>query len=436
MSLTVSDVIERPVELLRQLIRYDTTNPPGNEEECIRFVQSLLAQAGVDATLLAKVPGRPNLIARLPGEGHAPPLLLYGHVDVVTAANQSWTHPPFEARIADGYVWGRGALDMKGGVTMMLSAFLRARARNLHSSGDVVLVLLSDEEAGGENGARFLVEKHPATFRGVRYAIGEFGGFPLYDRENKYYAIQVAEKEVCWLKATIRGRGGHGSLPVRGGAMARLAHLLSQLDENRLAVRITPTVRDMIRVMAEANPPLAQLLEPARTDAVLDNLGAAGALFDAMLHNTVNATVVRGGVKTNVIPSEIFLELDGRIVPGSSCEELVGEICQFAGDDVEFEPLQQEPGPDEPDLELFPMLADILREADPRARTVPMLLPATTDARHLARLGIQTYGFLPMNLPPEVDFSQGLHGADERIPITALDFGTDAIYKVLERYGR
>ena len=152
MSLTVSDFSERPVELLRQLIRYDTTNPPGNEEECIRFVQSLLAQAGIDATLLTKVSGRPNLIARLPGEGHAPPLLLCGHVDVVTAANQNWTHPPFEARVTDGYVWGRGALDMKGGVTMMLSAFLRAREENLRPSGDVILALLSDEEAGGENG--------------------------------------------------------------------------------------------------------------------------------------------------------------------------------------------------------------------------------------------------------------------------------------------
>jgi acetylornithine deacetylase/succinyl-diaminopimelate desuccinylase-like protein len=436
MSLTVSDVSERPVELLRQLIRYDTTNPPGNEEECIRFVQSLLAQAGIDATLLTKVSGRPNLIARLPGEGHAPPLLLCGHVDVVTAANQNWTHPPFEARVTDGYVWGRGALDMKGGVTMMLSAFLRAREENLRPSGDVILALLSDEEAGGENGARFLAEKHPEAFRGVRHAIGEFGGFPLYDGENKYYAIQIAEKEVCWLKATIRGTGGHGSLPVRGGAMARLAHLLKQLNENRLAVRITAPVREMIRVMAEANPPLSKLLEPASTDALLDALGPAGLLFDAMLHNTVNATVVQGGVKTNVIPSEISLELDGRIVPGSSYKELVEELRGLVGDDVAFEPLQHEPGSTETDLELFPMLEDILRKADPGARTVPMLLPATTDARHLARLGIQTYGFLPMNLPPEVDFSQTIHGPDERIPVTALDFGTEAIYKVLERYGR
>ena len=242
-SKDMSLIYQRPAELLQRLIRFDTTNPPGNEAECISFISDLLAGSGIKTTILARTPERPNLIARLSGQGNAPPLLLYGHVDVVTTENQKWQHPPFEGKIADGFIWGRGALDMKGGIAMMLAAFLRAKAEGLALPGDVVLAIVSDEEAFGDFGAKFLVENHADLFDGIRYAIGEFGGFSLYVGKKKFYPIMVAEKQRCWFKATVYGDGGHGSLPARGGAMAKLARLLQKLDKKRLPVHVTPVAR-------------------------------------------------------------------------------------------------------------------------------------------------------------------------------------------------
>jgi len=216
-------VNQNPVEILQKLIRFDTTNPPGNEAECISYCDELLGEAGIKTTILAKNPSRPNLIARLNGRGDAPPLLLQGHIDVVTTENQEWEHPPFAAKIVDNYVWGRGALDMKGAVAMMLSAIIMAKKEGAELPGDVVLALVSDEEDGGGDGAAFLVDKHPGLFEGVRFALGELGGFTFYVGNKRFYPIMVAEKQRCWLKATVRGAGGHGSMPVKGGAMAEVS---------------------------------------------------------------------------------------------------------------------------------------------------------------------------------------------------------------------
>jgi acetylornithine deacetylase/succinyl-diaminopimelate desuccinylase-like protein len=426
--------------LLQNLIRFDTTNPPGNEVQCVRYINSLLTNAGFETSILAKDSNRPNLIARLKGQGIAPPLLLYGHVDVVSTANQNWTHPPFEGKVVDGYVWGRGALDMKGGIAMMLAAFLRAKAEDLTPAGDIVLAILSDEEAGSDYGANYIVENHAEQFEGIRYAIGEFGGFPLYIGKQKFYAIQVADKRFCWMKVILRGPGGHASTPVRGGIMARLAKLLQSLDQQRLPVHITPVARQMLESIAAAvpvpmNSVFQQLLDPALTDAVLDQFGPQGSMFDAMLHNTVNATVVQGGGKINVIPSEIILKLDGRLLPGYTFDNMVAELRPIIGEDAEVEIIRYDPPTPEPDMGLFDTLAGILSKADPGAIPVPLLLTATTDAKHFARLGIQTYGFTPMNLPEEFFFFNLIHAADERIPVEAVNFGANAVYEALQNCG-
>ena len=430
---------EQPAELLRNLIRFDTTNPPGNEAQCVSYIDFLLTEAGFETTILARDSNRPNLIARLKGQGTAPPLLLQGHVDVVTTANQDWTHPPFEGKAVDGYVWGRGALDMKGGVAMILAAFLRAKAEDLAPAGDIVLAILSDEEAGGDYGANYLVENHSDQFEGIRYAIGEFGGFPLYIGGRKFYAIQVADKRFCWMKIILRGPGGHASSPVRGGIMARLASLLQSLDQRRLPVHVTPVAHQMLEAIAAVVPsPMSsafqQLLDPALTDTVLDQLGPQGSMFDAVLHNTVNATLVQGGEKINVIPGEITLKLDGRLLPGYTSDDMAAELRPIIGEDVELEVVRYDPPTPEPDMGLFDTLAGILREADPEAIPIPLLLTATTDAKHFARLGIQTYGFLPMNLPEEFVFFETIHAANERIPVEAVDFGANAVYQALRLY--
>jgi acetylornithine deacetylase/succinyl-diaminopimelate desuccinylase-like protein len=221
--------------------------------------------------------------------------------------------------------------------------------------------------------------------------------------------------------------------------MARLAKLLQNLDQHRLPVHVTPVARQMLESIAAAVPsPLnsafLQLVDPALTDTVLDQFGPQGSFFDALLHNTVNATVVQGGEKINVIPGEIIVKLDGRLLPGYTFDDMVAELRAIIGDDIELELIRYDPGPPEPDMGLFDTLAGILCKADPDAIPVPLLLTATTDAKHFAQLGIQTYGFIPMNLPEEFIFFNLIHAADERIPVEAVNFGANAVYKALQFY--
>jgi len=432
---------ERPVEILQRLIRFDTTNPPGNERPCVEYVADLLASAGLETATYGTSVGRPNLVARLPGKGGAPPLLLYGHVDVVTTAHQTWSRPPFEGEIIDGYVWGRGALDMKGGLAMMIASFLRAAERGVVPSGDVLLAVLADEEAGGVHGARHLVEEHPEVFAEVRYAVGEFGGFPFRVAGRTFYLIQVGEKQPCWLETTITGPAGHGARPMRDGAMAKLGRLLVRLDRARLPIHVTPIVREMIGSMAAALPPtkrfvLRRLLNARWTDRVLARLGETGRNLEPLFRNTVNATIVRGGDKPNVIPSEITLGLDARLLPGFTLDDLLAELRPILGTDVGFDVRLYDPGPADPDLGLLDLLGGLLRRAEPEAIPVPYLLPGSSDARFFSRIGIQTYGFTPMNLPEEFHFFDTIHAADERIPAAAVDFGTDVLFRLIEQYGR
>jgi acetylornithine deacetylase/succinyl-diaminopimelate desuccinylase-like protein len=429
---------DRPVELLQRLLRFDTTNPPGGERECIEWIKGLLEELGCEVLIRGCDAERPNLIARLAGRGEAAPLLLQGHVDVVPARGE-WRQPPFSGELADGYVWGRGALDMKGGVAMMLAAFMRAKAAGSRPAGDVILCLMSDEEAGSELGAEFLVREHPELFADVRYSIGEFGGFTMQLAGRRLYPVMVAEKQVCWTRARIRGAAGHGSLPVRGGAMGKLGRVLHRLDRRRLPVHVTPVARSMIEAIAAEVPaplalPLRGLLQPRLTDRLLDAFGEKARAFDPILHNTVSATIVSGGEKINVIPGELSLELDCRLLPGFGPEDVFAELRALSGVEMELEVVRYDPVAAEPDLGLFATLADTLRELDPTARPVPLLLPAVTDGRFFSRLGIQTYGYLPMQLPEEMAFMDLIHAQDERLPVAAVEFGTRAIHRVLERF--
>jgi acetylornithine deacetylase/succinyl-diaminopimelate desuccinylase-like protein len=429
----------RPVEILQRLIQFNTTNPPGNEAACIAYARGLLTEAGIESLIVEKVQNRPNLIARLEGAGKAPPILLYGHVDVVTTEKQKWDQPPFEGKLLDGYVWGRGALDMKGGVAMMLSAFLRAKAEGLQPPGDILLAIVSDEEAGGDVGAKFLVEDHPELFKDVRYALGEFGGFTLRLGGKRLYPIMIAEKQICWTKATFRGQGGHGSMPVRGGAMARLGRALQRLDENSLPIHITPPARMMIEAMSSAlggamGAILGQLANPAMANSVLKLLGDRGKIFSPLLRNTVSPTMLTASDKVNVIPGEVSLGMDGRLLPGFKPEDMLTELRAILGSGVDLEVVRHDPGPAEPNMGLFDTLSGILREADPEGIPIPLILSGVTDARFFSKLGIQTYGFLPMTLPEDFNFTNIIHSANERVPAAAIEFGAQAIYEALKRF--
>ena len=428
------------VELLRDLIRFDTTNPPGNEGACIAYVKQLLDDAGVESRVFARDDARPNLIARLPGAGDAPPLLLYGHVDVVQTAGQQWTHPPFGAELVDGVVWGRGALDMKGGVAMLVDAFLRAARGELKPRGDLILAVLSDEENGGDFGAKYLVEEHADLFEGVRHSLGEFGGATVHLGGKRFYPIQVAEKQICWMRGRVRGPGGHGAIGVRGSALAKLGKILQTLDKRSLPVHVTPVTRAWLEGMAAELPRpqallLRSLLEPRLAEATLRVVHVEQLrLIERALRNTVSVTIVHAGSKINVIPAEVELELDGRTLPGFGPDDLIREVHDLVGPELELELVRHDATPAEPDLTWLEGLGAILRELDPGAIPVPMLQVGVTDGRFFSRIGIQTYGFLPLELPAGFEFTKLIHAADERVPAAAVRFGAEAVGRAVERY--
>ncbi len=435
----LTNVPDAPVELLRTLIRFDTTNPPGRERACLEWVAEVLGAAGIPSSFLARDRERPNLVARIPGRGEAAPLLLYGHVDVAPVAGQPWSRDPFGGELVDGVVWGRGALDMKGGIAILLGAIFDLQTRGVQTAGDIVVALMSDEEAGSDLGASFLVEEHADLFEGVRFAISEVGGFTQGIAGREFYPIQVAEKTPCRLRATIHGPGGHSSAPIGGGAPAKLAKLLRALDRKRLPVHITPIVREMLGAMADALPAphraaIRPLLNPRLTNGVVRVLGTQAASLDALLRNTAAAVAIHGGDATNVIPALITVDVDGRLVPGQTAGDLVAELERLAPGIATWEIVREEPATShEPDLTLFPLLVDALRRADSSATPFPLVIPGASDARFFRRLGIQTYGFLPMRLPSDITMEL-IHSADERVPVEAIDFGVRVLADALARY--
>ena len=438
--ISASDCLD-PVALTQRLVRFDTSNPPGNERQCIEHIKALLDGVGIQNQVFAKCPSRPNLIARLPGDGSAPPLLLQGHVDVVPADPAHWRQPPFGGDLVDGYLWGRGSLDMKSGIAMMLYALVRAKADSMTPAGDIVLALVCDEEAGGDHGARYLVENHPEQFDGVRYAIGEFGGFSFKLGRRRFYPIMVSEKQVCHLRVTFRGSSGHASLTQQNNPMLALSRFLQRVQARELPVHVTPETRMMFQAISKHVPipgraGLAALLNPRFTALAIRLMGRKGGTFNPLFRNTVTPTLVRGGEQINVVPNEVSVDLDGRLLPGLGPDQLIAELNEIAGAGAKIEVLRHDAGPGQPDLGLFDTLSDVLREADPKGIPVPMLMPASTDGRLFSRLGIQTYGFLPMLLPDELDFAAAIHGPDERVPVSAISSGAEALYSLLKRYGR
>ncbi|WP_331741979.1 M20/M25/M40 family metallo-hydrolase [Streptomyces sp. NBC_01006] len=444
-----------PVPLLRDLIRIETVNPPGDEGRLVAHLERLLIAEGItDYKVVGPSAERTNLVVRFPGRGEAPPLLLHAHSDVVPVTGQEWTHPPFEGRLVDGEVWGRGAIDMKGGLAMMLSALFRLRAAGERPAGDVVLAVVADEEDGSGAGAAFLVEQYPELFEGVRYAIGEEGGAGIELAGIRFHPVVVAEKRPGWLRLTLRGPGGHASrLAAPGNPTARLGAVLTALSGARLPRHQMPAADRMLAALAGALPePLAgavtRLREDRGGDAPPAGLPLNEALqLDSVLRHTVNPTVVRTGHKINMMPAEITVDVDGRILPGEfEVADLVAEIRALIGGDGEdadaigIELLHEDPRvrPEliaEPEFgPFYDRLEAILREADPEAVPLPVMSPATTDATVFARLGIRCYGWLPLLLPAGAPHRRLLHCADERIPVTALEFGTRCLTELLRTY--
>ncbi|HEY2902787.1 MAG TPA: M20/M25/M40 family metallo-hydrolase [Polyangia bacterium] len=431
------------IDHLKALLRLDTSNPPGHERPAAEYIARVLAKEGIGCQLLEKEPGRTNLVARLTGSGKKAPLLLNGHLDVVPADAQAWQHPPFAAVEHDGYVWGRGAVDMKNMVAMSLMTLLLLKRQRVPLDRDVIFAAVADEEAGSKNGSLFLVEQHRAAVE-AEFVLTEVGGHTLHVGASRFYPIQVAEKGICWFEISAAGPPGHGSMPHPHNAVARLGRAIAALSRARLPQHNTEVVSGFIRAMAARVPfpqnrALALLLRPSLSPLLLDwlerrNLEQALPL-NAMLRNTASPTMLSGGTKINVIPAAATVGVDGRVVPGQSAGQFLDEIRRVVGDDVRFTVLDQHDGTTFPvGTALYDAIVAVLGKHDPGATAVPYMIPGFTDAFAYQKLGAICYGFSPVQLDATVKFSQMYHGHDERIPTQGFVWGLHVLHELVRDF--
>jgi acetylornithine deacetylase/succinyl-diaminopimelate desuccinylase-like protein len=418
--------------LASDLIRIDTTNlgdhsGPG-ERAAAEHVAALLAEAGLEPTVLESHPKRASVVARIEGEDSSrPALLIHGHLDVVPADPDDWQVPPFCGEIQDDCVWGRGAVDMKDMDAMMLAVVRQRQAEGRRPPRDVVLAFLADEEAGGSYGAGWLVDNHPELFDGVTEAIGEVGGFSATIGGRRLYLIQTAEKGMAWMRLTTRGTAGHGSMLQKDNAVTELAEAVARLGRHEWPTRLTPTVRAFLQ---EACRALGIDFIQNDTTEVLSKLGPIARMVGATLTNTVNPTMLNAGYKVNVVPQTATAQVDGRFLPGHE-EEFLAELDSVLGPGVQREFVHHNIAVETTfDGDLCAAMRAALMAEDPDAWLVPYCLSGGTDAKSFSRLGIRCFGFAPLQLPADLDFVGMFHGVDERVPVAALQFGV----RVLDRF--
>ncbi|MER6270511.1 M20/M25/M40 family metallo-hydrolase [Streptomyces sp. 900105755] len=421
------------VDLCRELIRFDTSNygdhsGPG-ERKAAEWVAEKLAEVGLEPKIFESHPGRASTVARIEGaDPTRPALLIHGHLDVVPANADDWTHHPFSGEIADGCVWGRGAVDMKDMDAMTL-AVVRDRLRSGRKPPrDIVLAFLADEEAGGTWGARHLVDNHPDLFEGVTEAISEVGGFSFtVNEQRRLYLIQTAEKGMHWMKLKVAGTAGHGSMIHRDNAITELSEAVARLGRHTFPVRVTKTTRAFLDELGDA---LGTELDPEDMESTLARLGGIAKLIGATLSNTANPTQLNAGYKVNVIPGEATAHVDGRFLPGHE-EEFLADLDRILGPNVVRSDVHSDKALETSfDGALVEAMQSSLLAEDPTAKAIPYMLSGGTDAKSFDDLGIRGFGFAPLKLPPELDFAGMFHGVDERVPVDGLQFGV----RVLDRF--
>jgi acetylornithine deacetylase/succinyl-diaminopimelate desuccinylase-like protein len=438
---------EDAVGYLRALIRFDTSNPPGGEGPAAAYVAGVGRAEGLEAHLFEAAPGRGSAVLRLAADGSIErPILLLSHLDTVPAEAAKWRHGPWSAEVADGCVWGRGAIDSKLTTAVQLAALLDLARSGARLRRDVVLAATAGEEGGGPaNGAAWLAGNRPDLV-GAEHTLNEHGGFCLEIGRRRYYTLAVAEKGGCAVRLVARGAPGHASVPHADNALYRLGRALARLGERKMPPRVTPTARAFVEAVAadheahgsaEVAAVARALLDPARHDEALAALPTAPAtrdLIGAALRNTAAPTVVEGGVKANVIPSEAVAVLSGRPLPGVTREQFLADLRGCVGDEVEVVAPADgfAPGLEHRRDRAFEVAAlRALRRHDPGAVLVPFLVPLGTDAKRMTRLGQPIYGFVPMLHEPGLDYMSLCHGHDERVSLASVGFGARVLRDLL-----
>jgi acetylornithine deacetylase/succinyl-diaminopimelate desuccinylase-like protein len=436
-----SQACDEGVGYLRDLLKINTTNPPGNETAACEFLAGILKNEGIDSTILESQPGRGNLVARLKGYGRAAPLLLMVHLDVVPTEPENWSHPPFGGESADGYLYGRGALDTKELAAMELMVMLLLKRNAAPLARDVIFMANADEEAGGHLGAGWMVKQHPDLIR-AEYALNEGGGFGSEILGKRVFTVQTGEKGTARFTLRARGKPGHGSIPHRDNALLKLAVGLQKLGAAQLPMHIVPTARLHIEGLAQAvggktGASLRTLLDQRNGGSSLERLPldeGMRAMLYAMLHNTATPTGLHAGGKINVIPSLAEARVDARILPGQTKESFLRELRVVLDNSYEIDfhenvTLGLEADPQSP---LYDTIKRVMKRHQPAAAVIPDLVVGATDARHVTRLGTKVYGFCPMfDQPSEME---RVHGHDERVSLENVGFGTRVLYEVVSEF--
>jgi acetylornithine deacetylase/succinyl-diaminopimelate desuccinylase-like protein len=428
------------VGICRDLIRMDTTNTgdlatSAGERVAAEYVAAKLVEVGLEPVRRESAPGRTSVVARFPG-APAPAgqpgrgaLLVHGHLDVVPADPGEWSVHPFSGEIRDGYLWGRGAVDMKDFDAIVLSTVCRMRREGRTPPRDLVLAFLADEEAGGSYGAHWLVDNHPELFEGCTEAIGEVGGFSFTVAEDlRLYLIETAEKGLTWLRLHAKGRPGHGSMIHDDNAVTAVAEAVARVGRHKFPIVLTDTVRDFL---AEISDALGIEFDPDEPEQALAKLGTIAPIIGSTLRNTANPTRLAAGYKDNVIPSRASATIDCRTLPGEH-ESFLDQLREVIGPDLDIEIVQRQPPLQTSfDGALVEAMSAALTAVDPGARAVPYMLSGGTDAKAFSRLGIRCFGFSPLRLPPDLNFSALFHGIDERVPVEGLQFGVRVLDRLL-----
>ncbi|GAA2876792.1 peptidase M20 [Actinoplanes cyaneus] len=430
-----TSAVDEVITLCQDLLRIDTTNTGDprttvGERVAAEYVAEKLADAGIESRLLESAPTRANLVARIPGADRTRgALLVHGHLDVVPADKREWSVDPFSGEIKDGYLWGRGAVDMKDFDAMVLAVVREWQRVGYTPPRDIVLAYTADEEAGMEYGSQWLVQNHPGLFEGCTEAIGEVGGYSYTVNDDlRLYLVQTAEKGLDWLRLHANGRPGHGSFIHDDNAVTALAEAVAAVGRHKFPVVVTPTVRAFLEQVGEA---LGIDIDPADPEIAIAKLGPIANLIGATIRNTANPTRLEAGYKDNVIPGKASATVDCRTLPGQA-ESFLAELREIIGPDVEIEHVHRQPAVEtEFGGPLVDAMGAALRAEDPGARTVPYLMSGGTDAKAFSTLGIRCFGFAPLQLPPDLNFAALFHGIDERVPVEGLKFGVRVLDRLL-----
>lgn len=434
--MTRSLLEDESVDFVRDLIRIDSVNTGDletigdGETRAARFVQSKLEEVGIETEFVEPIPGRGSVIARLRGsDPDAGALIVHAHLDVVPVEADDWTHPPFGAEIEDGLLYGRGAVDMKNYAGVILAVARHFARSGIRPRRDLIFAFLADEESGGVWGASWLVDNWPDLFAGATEAISEVGGFSVPLAEGRRaYLLATAEKGVGGLKLTARGEAGHASRPLPSDAVPQLAGAVARIGAHRFPVVRTPALSRFLSVFGKAR---GVDFTDENLDAELEDLGFVGRVIAAAARNTAAPTVLRAGGKSNIIPGSAEARVDYRALPGGA-GELFAEVTRLVGATVEVTQLRSMDAIASPvDGPFVDAISTALTAEDADGVVVPYLLPASTDNKHFARLGVNGYGFVPLRVPDDFDVYGQFHSADECVPVESLYFCARVTARIL-----